>query len=341
MTLDLKTGLDYPPRREDYITKIAAVRAADVPIPLWQTFLGKVTAGDLELQAYLQRVAGYCMTGVTTEHVLFFCYGTGANGKGVFLNTLHGIWGSYAAVASMETFIETRYEQHSTDLARLVGVRLVIAQEVEQGKAWSEAKINSLTGGDPITARFMRPDFFTYKPKFKLLIAGNHKPSLRSINEAVRRRFHLIPFTVTIPAAERDKDLFEKLKPEWPGILHWALQGCLDWQRIGFAPPKVVREASEAYFAEQDIISAWLAACCDRGAALSEPSSTLYASWKRWAEAAGEYPGSNKGFSNKLEEAGFKRQRGMGGTVFVGLRVKPDEDAPDPAADYARRYGES
>ena len=161
MTLDLRTGLARPHRRKDYNTKIAAVAADErVPIPLWTEFLDTVTNKDKELQRYLQRVSGYCMTGVTIEHVLFFLYGTGANGKGVFLNTLRGIWGDYAVVASMETFIETKYPQHSTDLAMLAGARLVIAQEVEKNKAWAEAKINSLTGGDPITARYMRQDFF-------------------------------------------------------------------------------------------------------------------------------------------------------------------------------------
>jgi len=263
MTLDLRTGLARPHRRKDYNTKIAAVAADErVPIPLWTEFLDTVTNKDKELQRYLQRVSGYCMTGVTIEHVLFFLYGTGANGKGVFLNTLRGIWGDYAVVASMETFIETKYPQHSTDLAMLAGARLVIAQEVEKNKAWAEAKINSLTGGDPITARYMRQDFFTYVPKFKLMIAGNHKPSLRSVNEAVRRRLQLIPFVVTIPPEKRDKSLPEKLKPEWPGILNWALHGCLEWQQIGLAPPKVVTDASEAYFAAEDAIARWIGACC-------------------------------------------------------------------------------
>jgi putative DNA primase/helicase len=247
-TVGLKNGHARPHRREDYCTKIAGCAADEhCPIPLWTAFLNTVTAGDQELQLYLQRVAGYCLTGITTEHALFFLHGTGGNGKGLFINTLRAIWGDYATVASMETFIETRHEQHSTDLAMLAGARLVIAQEVKKGQAWAEAKINSMTGGDPITARYMRQDNFTYQPKFKLMIAGNHKPSLRSVNEAARRRFNLIPFTVTIPDDERDKELFEKLKAEYPGILNWALQGCLEWQKIGLAPPQIVREASEAY----------------------------------------------------------------------------------------------
>jgi putative DNA primase/helicase len=333
MTLDLRTGQARPHRREDYNTKIAAVAADErVPIPLWTAFLDTVTARDKELQAYLQRVCGYCMTGVTTEHVLFFLYGTGANGKSVFLNTLSGVWGDYAVVASMETFIETKYQQHSTDLAMLSGARLVIAQEVERNKAWAEAKINSLTGGDPITARYMRQDNFTYTPKFKLMIAGNHKPSLRSVNEATRRRFHLIPFTVTIPPDERDKNLLDKLKPEWPGILNWALQGCLEWQKIGLAPPAVVREASEAYFAEQDLIRTWIAERCNVDSnAASAAGSELYQSWKAWAEDAGEHPGSNKAFSNALEECGYRRKHERDGTRFYGVALKPPEMSDEEA----------
>jgi putative DNA primase/helicase len=330
MTLDLRTGLARPHRREDYNTKIAAV-AADkrVPIPLWTKFLDTVTAHNEDLQKYLQRMSGYCMTGVTIEHVLFFLYGTGANGKGVFLNTLRGIWGDYAAVATMETFIETKYQQHPTNLAMLAGARLVIAQEVEKNKAWAEAKINSMTGGDPITAYFMRQDPFTYQPKFKLMIAGNHKPSLRSVNEAIRRRLQLIPFTVTIPAAERDLHLAEKLKPEWPGILNWALEGCLEWQQIGLAPPAIVREASEAYFAEEDLINSWIAECCAADKIYSQSSGELYRSWKRWAESRGEHPGTNKAFSKSLDERGYQHKHERDGSMFYGIALNPEMTAEE------------
>jgi P4 family phage/plasmid primase-like protien len=217
VTINLTTGECHQPRREDYITKSAAVKPdPDCPAPLWNAFLDRVTAGDKDLQAYLQRVAGYCLTGYTREHALFFLYGKGANGKGVFLNTLTAIWCGYAAVAAMETFIETQNDQHPADLAMLRGARLVVAQEVDKGRAWNQGKINRMTGGDPISARFMRQDFFTYKPQFKLVIAGNNKPSLRSVDEAVRRRFNLIPFTVTIPPAEHISTSSTSSKPNGP-----------------------------------------------------------------------------------------------------------------------------
>jgi putative DNA primase/helicase len=330
-TINLSTGENYAPRREDYITKQAGTHLkADCKIPLWQAFLSRVTAGDKELQAYLQRMAGYCMTGITREHVLFFCYGSGANGKGVFLNTLTAIWGDYATVAPMEMFIETHGDRHPTELAFLRGARLVVAQEIDKGKRWAESKIKALTGGDPITARFMRADFFTFVPQFKLVIAGNHKPSLRSVDEAMRRRFHLVPFIVTIPEKERDPELFEKLKAEWPGILQWAIDGCLEWQKQGLSPPAAVRNATEEYLTEEDAIANWINECCDVAPICRQRKSELYASWNRWAEAAGEYAGSHKALSAELEKRGFKTclEGGTGQKMFSGIGLKPIEPKP-------------
>jgi putative DNA primase/helicase len=193
VTVELRTGESREYRREDYISKVGGCPIdRDCPIPLWMKFLARITADDDELQTYLKRAAGYCLTGITREHVMFFLYGTGANGKGVFLNTLSAIWGDYAAVAPMEMFCESRNDRHPTELAFLCGVRLVIAQETERNQRWAESKIKTLTGGDPITARYMRQDFFTFAPQFKLMIAGNHKPSLHGVDEAIRRRLHLI-----------------------------------------------------------------------------------------------------------------------------------------------------
>src|SRR5262249_34565131 len=152
---------------------------------------------------------GYALTGSTREHALFFLYGPGANGKSVFMNTVAAIVGDYAKTAPVDTFIEATHERHPTDLAGLMGARLVTASETQKGRRWDEAKVKTLTGGDKIAARFMRGDFFEYAPQFKLVISGNHKPSLRNVDEAIRRRFHLVPFTVTIPEQERDRDLPE------------------------------------------------------------------------------------------------------------------------------------
>ena len=324
--IELDTATERPPRREDYFTKSTAVApGGDDGCPQWLAFLADVTAGDQVLQNYLQRVAGYCLSGLIDEHAMFFLWGTGSNGKSVFINTLVGIWGDYAAIAPMETFIDSPTDRHPTELAHLRGARLVVAQETEKGRRWAEAKIKSITGGDRISARFMRQDFFEFRPAFKLVGAGNHKPSLRSVDEAIRRRLHLIPFAVTIPAEERDVELVEKLKVEWPGILAWMME----WQKNGLRPPRAVREATEAYMAAEDAIAAWIDDKCERDAKEWSALTLLFRSWSGWAQAAGEIAGAMKTFADALVTRGFVRHKRNCGQGFWGHRVKLDE-APPP-----------
>jgi len=205
-TYDLRTGIAHKPDPLDYITKQTGCRCAPAGTlhPLWDKFLDRVTNHNKDLQAFLQRWCGYCCSGFTSEHVFVFVYGTGANGKGTFINTIADVLGDYATTAHVGTFLASRNEHHPTDVAKLRGARLVIAQETEKGRRWDETKIKTLTGGDKVTARFMRQDFFDFEPKFKLLISGNHKPRLSNVDEAIRRRLLIIPFTVQIPLAERD-----------------------------------------------------------------------------------------------------------------------------------------
>jgi P4 family phage/plasmid primase-like protien len=319
-TIDLRTGASRPHERSDYATKTAAASPRGAP-STWISFLNDVTGGDGELQRYLARMAGYALTGVTTEHALFFLYGTGANGKSVFVNTLSAVFGDYATNAPMDTFMETRSDRHPTDLAGLRGARLVTAIEVEKGKRWAEAKIKSLTGGDKISARFMRQDFFDYKPQFKLLIAGNHKPAIRDVDEAMRRRLHLIPFTVTIPPEKRDKTLPERLLAERDGIMAWAIDGCLEWQRIGLNPPSSVVSATQEYFEAEDAMGRWIGECCSLEPNAVATTGMLFDSWKGWAERSGEYVGPMKRFAEDLENRGFPkwRQPGTGLRGFRGI----------------------
>jgi putative DNA primase/helicase len=197
---------------------------------------------------------------------------------------------------------------------------------LERGQHWAESKIKRLTGADSIPARFMRGDFFEFIPQFKLLIAGNHKPSLRSVDEAIRRRIHLIPFVITIPPAERDLYLEAKLKSEWPGILHWAVQGCLEWQRIGLKPPRAVREATENYLHDEDTLSQWIEECCVVGPSYRELSSNLYNSWKEWIENQGMRSGSQKRFTLDLQDKGFVLGRDERNYAkFTGLALREPE----------------
>jgi putative DNA primase/helicase len=335
-TVDLKTGKMRPHNPADHMTKMTAV-APGGECPMWRKFLAKVTNGDTAVQDYLKRMAGYALTGSIREHALFFFFGTGANGKGVTINTMTGIMADYACVAGIETFTASTSDRHPTDLAMLRGARLVTAQETEEGRRWAESRIKAMTGGDPITARFMRQDFFTFEPTFKLLIAGNHRPGLRNVDEAIRRRFNLVPFAVKIPPSERDLDLPEKLKAEWPGILKWAIEGCLEWQKIGLAAPAAVIEATAEYLNAEDATAGWLEECCIVGGTSHSGSSVLFASWKAWAEAAGEYAGSQKGFSQKLVSAGFERKKLPNCSAgFVGIGLKP----PVTPAGQSNRQGE-
>jgi putative DNA primase/helicase len=328
--IDLRTGILREHRTEDYLTRMTAV-APGGTCPLWRAFLDRVTAGDKALQQYLQRVGGYALTGLTCEHALFFLYGKGRNGKGTFVNAVSGILDDYRRTAPIETFVASQSDKHPTDLAGLRGTRLVTVTETEEGRRWAESRIKMLTGGDEVSARFMRQDFFDYTPQFKLMISGNHKPSLRSVDEAIHSRFNLIPFTVTIPVEERDKDLGDKLKAEWPGILQWMIDGCLDWQERGLAPPKAVTDATTTYLDAQDSVAAWLDECCERDANAWERSQTLFASWRAWAERSGHFVGDTKTFRDRLDGRDGTEHRLEPGTKragFKGVCLKPPEQPP-------------
>jgi putative DNA primase/helicase len=327
-TVDLRTGISRDPNSNDYITRKAACATAPngTPHPLWTAFLDRITAKNADLQTFLQRYCGYATTGATSEHKFVFAYGTGANGKSTFVNTIAAILGDYATIADMGTFIATNNERHPTDLAKLRGARLVVAQETQKGRRWDETKIKALTGGDRITARFMRQDFFDFDPTFKLFIAGNHKPRLHTVDEAMRRRLLLVPFTVQIPLAERDPDLLQKLEPERPAILRWCINGCLEWQRIGLTPPAIVQDATAAYFADQDTLQQWLDDCThDAGQFAFTRLSELFGSWKTWCEERNHAPGSSTALSEALTDRGHEKGRegGTGQRGFKRLAPKP------------------
>ncbi len=327
-TVELHTGKVREHRAADCITKCTKVTPGGI-CPEWLKFLDRVTGGDGELVQYLQRVFGYALTGSTMEHALFLLYGTGANGKSTLLSVLMHIMGDYAVTAAMETFVESHGERHPADLAMLMGARLVVAQETEEGRRWASSRIKVLTGGDPISARFMRQDFFTYVPQFKLVLSGNHKPGLRNVDEAIRRRFNLIPFTETIPVQERDQALPDKLKAEGPGILAWMIEGCLAWQRQGLDQPDAVRSATDTYLADEDVFSSWIDECTEREQGAFTRVSELHQSYKRWASKAGERELGIKRFSQQLQERGVERAQSPNpqdrARGFRGIRLNQTE----------------
>lgn len=321
--VDLRTSRMEPSRRDLYQTKITnASPQGDCPV--WLAHLARIFNGDAAMIGYAQRFCGYGLTGATKEHVFAYGHGVGANGKSRFIEAISWAMGDYATTSPMSVFTSTSSDSHPTEIARLRGARLVTASETEQNRQWAESRIKQLTGGDKVAARFMRADFFEFTPTFKLMVIGNHKPHLRAVDEAIKRRLHLWPFLVTIPPEERDPDLAEKLKAEAGGILRWAIVGALAWQRIGLDPPPAVIDATAAYFQAEDSFGAWLDECIERrGDRFTEPSTRVFRSWKNWAAANGEDPGTQKAFAAEMDRRGFARKRTSSSREIVGIYLKP------------------
>lgn len=272
--------------------------------------------------AFLRQWCGYLLTGDTREHALLFIYGPGGNGKSVFLNTIRQILHDYCRVAAMETFTASLNDRHPTDLAMLHGARMVCATETDEGRAWAESRIKQLTGGDKVAARFMRQDFFEYTPEFKLMFAGNHKPALRNVDESTRRRFNIVPF-VHKPLVP-DRELEVKLRREWPGILRWMIEGCVEWQRTGLVRPKVALDATADYFDAQDVFGRWLAEHCILHADLTSKPGVLLTSCRAWAEANGETVPSPPQFRSALEKVSGVRYAKVKGVHWVkGIGLVP------------------
>lgn len=320
--LDLRTGKMRPHRKEDLFTKATTVVPSRSSRRRWVRFLLEITHGDRAMVRYLQRFIGYTLTGAIEEHAFAFLCGPGGNGKSVLLATVAAMLGDYATTAMADVFTAGKNDQHPTHLASLRGARLVAVTETEEGRPWAESRIKALTGGDRISARVMRGDPFEFSPVFKLWIAGNHRPVLRNPDPAMRRRLHLMPLTF-VPA-KPDLKLTEALRAELPGILDWAVEGCLAWQRIGLQPPKVVTEATDSYFEEQDSLASWVAERCERRPLAETSSRAMFADWKRWTAERGEEAGTEKRFAEGMQRHAAKK-RVTAGMMFVGYRLRPSD----------------
>jgi putative DNA primase/helicase len=320
-TVDLRTGKLREARRDDMLTMQTAIAPATGTPSLWLAFLQEIFAGDVELIAFMQRAAGYALTGETREHKLLFLYGTGRNGKSVFLNTLFHIWGDYARRAHAATFLNSMGDKHPTDLAGLQGARLVAGSELPKGKTWDESVIKDLTGGDVLTARYMRGDFFDFDPQLTLFIAGNNMPSFRGVDEAIRARVVLVPFTVTIPPERRDTHLADKLKAEAAQILQWAIEGALQWQARGLDVPASVAAASAEYFDDEDIVGQFLGdeTAPMPGAFLS--AKDLHYRFTQWAEAQKLNTWTQQTIVKEIGARGFDRAKSNGQRGLRGLNL--------------------
>jgi putative DNA primase/helicase len=336
-TLDLRTGALRPHHRDDLLTRLSPVRwEPDAACPRWEAFLDQITGGRKGVIAFLQRAIGYSLTGHVHEQVLLLLYGTGANGKSTFLETLRSMLGDYATQTDFTTFLKRDGDGARNDLARLVGARFVSAVEAEPGRPFAEAVVKQMTGGDTITARFLFKEFFDFKPVFKLWFAANHKPAVAGTDHGIWRRMRLVPFTVTIPEEERDPRLPEKLLAELPGILAWAVRGAMAWHADGLGVPAEVRTATASYRDEMDSLGPFVEETCLTLPDARVTAADLYAAYGAWCAANGERTRSQKGFASALREHGYVAVRGAKGVrCWQGLRIRTAFDHREPASDGA------
>ncbi|WON74164.1 phage/plasmid primase, P4 family [Nitrosospira sp. Is2] len=320
--VDLKTGKLCEATPLDYITKITgAPYVPGATCPNWKKFIDRSFSGNQAVIKLVQRAVGYSLTGTTIEQLMFFIYGGGCNGKSVFLETLRVVFGSYAMQAQAEMLMQSKGERASNDIARLRGARMVSAIEIEDGCRLSEALVKQLTGGDQIAARFLFGEYFEYKPAFKIWLAANHKPIIRGDDRAIWRRICLIPFLVTIPEQELDKQLSSKLAAEAPGILQWAIEGCLEWQGIELSLPPEIIEAVDQYRSDMNVFHRWLDERCEKGPGKSIGAEAAFKSQCEWAEQNGFTALTNRKFADKLLEHGFAKKRGNVGYKYLGLTL--------------------
>jgi putative DNA primase/helicase len=323
--IDLHTGELREHRRTDFITRCCPV-AYDpkAKAPKWGTFLRRIFADNVAVIDFVQRAAGYSLTGDTGEQCLFILHGSGANGKSVLLEVLGRMLGAYAKQAAPDLLLAKNQDRHPTEVADLFGSRLVTAVETSEGRRLAEALVKQMTSGDKMRARFMRQDFFEFDTTHKLWLATNHKPQVRGTDYAIWRRIRLIPFEVTIPEDKRDPKLAAKLiAEELPGILTWAVQGCLAWQKKGLKPPEKVQAATKAYREEMDVLAGFLGECCVIHTNANARASALYTAYKKWCETAGEYCVSQTIFGGQLTERGFERYTNNG-VWYQGIGLVAD-----------------
>jgi putative DNA primase/helicase len=332
--VELRTGQFREARKEDYITKQAGVAYdSNATCPLWEKSLSLWLAANVELISFAQRAAGYSLTGDISEQCLFFPYGTGQNGKSTFIECIQQLLGTYATKASPTLYTLNRWgTEPEAEIARLKGTRFTAGSETDENARLAESRVKEITGGDTLTGRELYGLAFNFRPTHKLWIYGNHLPDIRGNDDGIWRRIKLIPFEVKIPDAEKDGKLPDKLLKELPGILNWAIRGCLEWQKDGLGTPSTVVEATAEYREEEDEIGEFLTDCCYRGGRVERKA--LYKTYTDWAKDCGiKIPLKQKGFSKRIRvRNGIEERKSNGQRYWEGISIPPCDGACKPFA---------
>ena len=323
-TVDLTTGVLRPHERADLLTHDVEIPyLQNATAPAWLAFLHSTFGGDADLIQFVQRAVGYSLTGDVREQVLLICHGVGSNGKSVFLNILRKLLGGLAIQAAPDLLMADKQRRHPTEQADLFGKRIIVCQETGEGRRFNETLVKQLTGGDGIRARRMHEDFWEFNPTHKLWLSTNHKPEIKGTDYAIWRRIRLIPFNVKFTddgEPRKNPDMERQLTAELPGILAWAVAGCLDWQRNGLGKAEAVEAATANYQQEMDVLAAWIGECCVVGKRFEAKAADLYASYSRWCEQSGERPDSQRKFGMRLTERGFIRFTNNG-AWWIGIGI--------------------
>lgn len=308
-TVELKTGTMRRHDRSDLITRMSPVEFDPIATcPLWEETIERVFAANVELIGFVRRLFGLALTGDVSEQILPIFFGEGGNGKSTILNTLLDIMGSdYAIVAPPGLLFAKHNEGHPTDKASLFGMRLVVDLESAEDARLNEALVKQLTGSDRISARRMREDFWTFLPTHKLILCTNNQPAVSETKSAIWRRLKLVPFAVEIPEAEQRTDLPKRLKAEYPGILAWAVRGCVEWVNHGLQTPKVIQDATAEYRAEEDALATFLNQECKRLEGARVKASTLYQRFVDQADRRGPNRMSRQAFGRAMKKKGFTK----------------------------------
>ena len=334
-TVDLRTGTLRKPRREDWCSHLAAAEFdPECPTPRWTAFMEEVLP-DIEVREWVQRAMGYSLTGMTTEQVWMFAYGDGANGKSVLLDTFMEMLGDYAIQTSSETFILNRDRNKPTnDIAALAGRRFVQAQETDNEQSLAEGVVKQVTGSRRISARFLFGEWFEFVPQFKLWLPGQHRPRIGGNDTGAWRRVRVIPFDVTIPYEQQDRNLSEKLRAEWPGILAWCVEGCLRWQANGLGAPDPVMAAVNEYRDSQDLAGPWIKEFCQFAPSYSGFTADLYAAYRAWADASNTPCLSMiRWIERIIREGGVERYKSAGMSRLRGVALRRKTPAIEEPTD--------